>query len=71
MPIPGETKQMYCSICGRETTWEYRIVQLDDGLLGFENCIRPEVHQIRMWQCHGHMTPEGRLKEELKPHKQV
>jgi hypothetical protein len=41
-------------------------MQMGDGLLGLENSINPEAHQVRFWQCHGHMTPEGRLSEEFR-----
>ena len=63
MPIPGDSKRMCCHRFGRETVWEYTVVQLGDGLFEFENAIQPEAHQIRMWRCQDHTTSEGRLKE--------
>ena len=66
MPFPGDTKQAYCSICGRETTWEYTIIQLEDGELGLLNLFEPEAHQVRFWRCCCHATEEGRLKEEYR-----
>ncbi len=66
MPIPGDRKFAYCPICGHETSWEYIIIQLDDGVFGIENAIDPANHQIRVWRCTQHTTPEGKIREGFR-----
>jgi hypothetical protein len=66
MPIPGETKQVYCNICETETNWEFIEVQLDDGVFGLQNAIQPEAHRVKFWRCCKHTTEDGRIKEEFK-----
>ncbi len=69
MPIPGQTKQEFCPVCGHETRWEYIAVQLPDGVFGIQNLIEPDVHRIRLWRCCEHTEPDGRMKAEFKRHK--
>jgi len=61
MPAPGEMMRKYCAVCGHETCWEYVVVQLEDGVFGFQNLVHPEGHQIKLWRCLNHTTSDGRM----------
>ncbi len=71
MPIPGQTMRKYCSICGCETCWEYILVQLEDGVLGIQNLVSPEAHQIRFWRCLNHTAADGRMLPRFKNKKRA
>jgi hypothetical protein len=66
MPEAGETKQAYCATCGRETTWEYTVIQMPDGVFGLRNFFNPESNQKRFWRCTRHTNWLGNTLEEFK-----
>lgn len=66
MPLIGDTKQVYCPICAYETTWEYILVEHEDGVFGFQNLLQPELHRVRVWRCCNYITHDGKKTEECR-----
>ncbi len=66
MPEAGETKEKYCDICKQQTTWEYTVIQMPDGVFGLRNLLAPETNQKRFWRCTRHTNWLGNTKSSFK-----
>jgi hypothetical protein len=66
MPEAGDTKQQYCATCKCETTWEYTVIQMPDGVFGLQNFFNEEANLVKFWRCTNHTDGWGNTLERFK-----